>query len=175
TWHSKSSKQIADCRVFTVREDVSVRDRDGSEAVFFTVENPNWVNVIALTAAREVVLIDQFRHGVKKTIIEIPGGMVDDGEDPLAAAKRELAEETGYTSDHWILLGKSYPNPAIQSNEIFHYLAIDCEKTSTVDFDDHESIVTEVIPLDEVRRMIAVGKISHSLVVAAFYYFGLRR
>jgi len=174
TWRRESSKQIADCRVFTVREDACLREGNGQQATFFVVESPTWVNVIALTQSREVVLIKQFRHGIETTIIEIPGGMVDPGEKPLDAAKRELVEETGYTSDSWTFLGKSHPNPAIQNNEIFHYLAIDCERTGNIHFDDHESITTDLVPLDGVRRMIADGKISHSLVVAAFYYLDHR-
>src|SRR5258708_6142978 len=171
TWQRKSSKRIADCRVFTVREDLCVRESDNRAGTFFVIENSDWVNVIALTAKSEVVLIEQFRHGVEDTIIEIPGGMVDPGEVPLDAAKRELAEETGYMSAKWTFLGKSRPNPAIQNNEIFHFLAMDCMATKPVHFDEHESIVTKLVQLDEVRHMIGAGAISHSLVVAAFYYF----
>jgi ADP-ribose pyrophosphatase len=174
TWHRKSSRQIADCRVFIVREDVCIRESDGRQATFYVIENSDWVNVIALTPENETVLIDQFRHGLEKTIFEIPGGMVDSNESPLEAAKRELAEETGYTSDKWILLGRSHPNPAIQNNEIFHYLAIDCQKTMAVNFDDHESISTMLYSLSDIREMIADGRISHSLVVAAFYYLSSR-
>lgn len=171
TWRRTASQQIADCRVFTVREDECVRTSDGRDGNFFVIENPNWVNVIALTADERVVLIEQFRHGVEKNILEIPGGMVDAGEDPGNAAKRELAEETGYTSSNWAFLGKSNPNPAIQNNEIFHFLARECVRTSEPRFDQHESIATRLVLVDEVRDLIIKGEIAHSLVIAAFYYF----
>lgn len=170
TWRRRSSDRVADCRVFAVRQDESVRTSDGRESAFFVIENPDWVNVIALTPDREVVLIEQFRHGIERTILEIPGGMVDDGEDPIVAAKRELVEETGYTSDNWRSLGKSHPNPAIQNNTIFHLLALDCVKTSATEFDEHESIVVKLELLRSVHDLIASGTIDHSLVVAAFYY-----
>ena len=97
---------------------------------FFVCENPDWVNIIALTKDKEVVLIEQFRHGTEEIILEIPGGMIDDDdEEPETAARRELLEETGFSADKFILFGKSHPNPAIQNNTIFHYLAFDCEKT----------------------------------------------
>jgi len=88
TWQRRSSKKVADCRVFTVREDDSVRASDGREGSFFVIESRDWVNVIAMTVDQRVVLIEQFRHGVEETILEIPGGMIDPGEDPLNAAKR---------------------------------------------------------------------------------------
>lgn len=173
TWRRVRSQHIADCRVFRVRSDECVRDDDGLQADFYVVENPDWVNVIALTEDDEVVLIEQFRHGVDSVVLEIPGGIVDPNESPEGAARRELIEETGYACGNLKLLGTSRPNPAIQNNTIFHYLAEDCVKTHEVRFDDHESIVGRTIPLTEVDQLIKIGKISHSLVVAAFHYLYL--
>jgi len=172
TWERLESRQIADCRVFRVREDISRRS-DGVRGTFYVLENPDWVNVIAVTKEDEVVLIEQFRHGTENVILEIPGGMVDENEGPEAAARRELLEETGYSSQNWILLGSSHPNPAIQNNSVYHYLALDCEKISEVSFDEHENIVTQLIPLSEVTKLIGDGRITHSLVVAAFYYLSI--
>jgi ADP-ribose diphosphatase len=173
TWQRRSSKKVADCRVFTVREDDSVRASDGREGRFFVIESRDWVNVIAMTVDQRVVLIEQFRHGVEEAILEIPGGMIDPGEDALNAAKRELAEETGYTSDDWTFLGKSRPNPAIQKNEIFHYLAAHSVQTLKTQFDEHESITTRLLSLDDVSKLIAAGEITHSLVIAAFYFLSV--
>ncbi len=152
-----------------------IRDSDGKSSDFFVIESPDWVNIIAINKADEVVLIEQFRHGTEEMELELPGGLVDDGEAAEEAAKRELLEETGYSSNRWTLLGKSHPNPALQNNTIFHFLAIDCEKTAETAFDQHESIVTKLVLLDKVMSLIRDGEISHSLVVAAFYYLSLMR
>lgn len=173
-WKRIASKKIADCRVFKVREDLSESAGDGKRATFFVVENPDWVNIIAVTKTDEVVLIEQFRHGAEAIVLEIPGGMVDENEKPETAARRELSEETGFSSDEFIYLGKSQPNPAIQDNWIFHYLALNCEKTQETNFDEHESVVTKTVSLDEIPKLIADGKIAHSLVLAAFYKMDLR-
>lgn len=169
TWKRIESKKIADCSVFNVREDSSERENDGKRGTFYVVENPDWVNIIALTKANEVVLIEQFRHGAEAIVAEIPGGMVDAGEAPDAAAQRELLEETGFTSNEFVCLGKSQPNPAIQNNWIHHYLALNCEKTGMTNFDEHESVVTRMVMLDEIPRLIESGQLAHSLVLAAFY------
>src|SRR5688572_21814479 len=142
SWSTVSSRQIADCRVFRVREDTSRRDSGGAGSTFFVIESPDWANILPVTTSGEVVLIEQFRHGVEKMVVEVPGGMVDEREEPAAAASRELIEETGYSAGRMIAIGKSFPNPATQNNTIHHFLALDCEKTSEVAFDDHESIVT---------------------------------
>ena len=171
TWKKNSSRQIADCRVFKVREDICERQNDRKEGTFFVVENPDWVNVIGLTKDEQVVLIEQFRHGTEEIILEIPGGMIDGDENPETAAKRELLEETGFTSPKFIYLGKSHPNPAIQNNLIYHFLAVDCEKTGETAFDEHESVITKMIPLKKIVNLIKEEKITHSLVLAAFYKF----
>jgi ADP-ribose pyrophosphatase len=169
-WKRISSKKIADCRVFSVREDLSERESDARRGTFFVVENPDWVNIIALTKENKVVLIEQFRHGMGEINLEIPGGMIDQNESPEKAARRELLEETGFSSDNFILLGKSRPNPAIQNNTIYHFLALDCEKTHDTAFDEHESVVTSLVSRPEIKNLILHGNITHSLVVAAFYF-----
>jgi len=172
-WKRQSSEEIADCRVFKVREDFCRRESDAAEHNFFVVESPDWVNIIALTEDNAIVLIEQFRHGTQEIILEIPGGMVDEGEQAEAAARRELLEETGYSSDEFIFLGKSRPNPAIQTNWIYHYLALDCEKTEETAFDEHESVATKLVPLAEIENLIKSGEITHSLAITGFYYFNL--
>lgn len=170
-WKRITSKEIADCRVFKVRQDFSQRSSDSAEHSFFVVENPDWVNVIALTKDEQVILIEQFRHGTEEIILEIPGGIIEEGEDPIIAAQRELVEETGFAAREIIPLGKSRPNPAIQNNWIYHFLALDCEKTQKTAFDEHENILTEFVALGEIEQLIENEKITHSLVLAAFYKF----
>jgi 8-oxo-dGTP pyrophosphatase MutT (NUDIX family) len=175
TWERISSKEIADCRVFKVREDLCERESDSKRSTFFVIESPDWVNIIAMTKDEEVVLIEQFRHGTEEIILEIPGGMIDENEDAETAARRELLEETGFSSDQFILLGKSSPNPAIQGNTLYHFLALNAEKTHETTFDEHESLVTKLVSLKEIKKLILKGKITHSLVLAAFAIFSLRR
>jgi len=172
-WQRVGSRQIADCRVFRVREDECRRTDGGSEARFFVLENPDWVNIIALTPRDEVVLIEQFRHGIGETILEIPGGLIDDGEDAADAARRELLEETGYSPDEIVLIGTSRPNPALQNNTIYHFLATGCIEAAETAFDEHESITTLLVPLGDVDTMMKSGRIAHSLVVTAFHYLYL--
>ncbi len=175
TWKILRSENVADCKIFNVRRDYSIRDSDGAEFPFYCLENPDWVNIIPITKTGEVVLIEQYRHGIEEITMEIPGGMVDNGEDARLAAMRELVEETGFVPQETILLGQSRPNPAIQNNWVYHYLAIDCEKHHEPAFDATESVLTTLIPFDDVQNLISNGKITHSLVIAAFYWLSRRK
>lgn len=168
-WKKISSKRIANCRAFGVLENETERVSDGERTSFFAIDIPDWANVIALTPSNEVVMIEQYRHGTETVALELPGGIIDENEDPETAARRELAEETGYTSEKWVKLGWTHPNPAIQGNVIHHFLALDSEKTADAELDEHEDIETMLVPESEIAGLVANGSIKHSLVLTALY------
>ena len=168
-WKKKASHQVADCRVFKLREDSYEDSVSAKEASFYVIENPDWVNIFALTEDEKIVLIEQFRFGTEEITLEIPGGMIDDNEEPAACAERELLEETGFSAKEIIYLGKSRPNPAIQTNWIYHFLAKNAAKTGETDFDEHENIRVKLADLSEMKNMIESEQITHSLVIAGFY------
>jgi len=141
---------------------------------FSVIECVDWVNVIALTADDRVVLVRQFRAGTAEVCLEIPGGMIDPGEDALAAARRELLEETGYDGGRWQLLGRVRPNPAIQNNTLHVALAEGVTPTGAQRLDGSEVIAVETAPLADIRGKLLAGEIDHALVVAAFGLYAFR-
>lgn len=168
-WKRVRSEQVADCRVFRVRRDVSINPRDQSEHDFYCLEAPDWINIIPLTDADEVVMIEQYRHGARSVTLEIPGGMIDEGETPRAAALRELLEETGYRAPEIIALGKARPNPAIQDNWIHLFLAPAVNYQHAPLCEGTEHTVVRLVPLRDVPALINDGTINHALVIVAFY------
>ena len=172
-WMRERSEQVADCRVFKVRRDHSADPRDGRVHDFYVIEAPDWINVIPLTDDGRVVLIEQYRHGTCEVSLEIPGGMVDEGESPRDAAARELLEETGYEASEVSLLGRTRPNPAIQDNWIHTFVARGVEYKCEPSNAGTEQTVVRLFPLEQIPSLIVEGKISHSLVVAGFHLLGL--
>lgn len=172
-WTRLSSEEVADCRVFKVRRDISADPRDGRAHDFYVIESPDWINVIPLTDDGQVVLIEQYRHGTGEISLEIPGGMVDAGESPADAAARELLEETGYEACEVALLGKTRPNPAIQNNWIHTFLARGVRYRHEPLNAGTEQTFVRLFPLERIHTLIAEGKITHSLVVTGFQLLGL--
>jgi 8-oxo-dGTP pyrophosphatase MutT (NUDIX family) len=138
------------------------------EAIVF--EFRSWANILAVTKDREAVLIKQYRHGVQDVLWEIPGGIVEDDENPAEGVKRELLEETGYKASEIIQVGKFYPNPALQTNTMYCFLALDAEKAGEQRLEDGEQIEVHLVSLDEVLAMAKRGEFSHALQVAVLFY-----
>ena len=172
-WERVASEQVADCRVFQVRRARSLNPRGGGEHDFYCIEAADWINIIPLTAQDEVVMIEQYRHGSEEITLEIPGGMIDAGERAEVAAPRELLEETGYRASEVLLLGRTRPNPAIQNNWLYSFLARDCQFEQEPVFDSSEWTVMRLVPLASIPALIAEGAITHALVVAAFHWLSL--
>jgi 8-oxo-dGTP pyrophosphatase MutT (NUDIX family) len=174
-WRRERSERVADCRVFKVRRDFSADPRGRGEHDFYVIEAPDWINVIPLTADDRVVMIEQYRFGTDEVTLEIPGGMVDEGETPREAAAREMLEETGFAAGEVIELGRTRPNPAIQNNWIHTFLARGAEFRHDPVFDGTEHTVVRLVPLARIPSLIADGTITHSLVVVGFHWLSLLR
>lgn len=129
-----------------------------------------WASVLALTKKQEVVLVKQYRHGAQNVVWEFPGGVVEDGEDPLDGVRRELLEETGFTTSKIIEVGNFYANPALQTNLMYGYLAYDAEKTDVQKFDEFEDIEVHLVPLDELIAMTKRGEFLSGLQVAVLFH-----
>ena len=151
----------------TVRFDTVRNPRTAKEIRAVVLDSPDWVNVVALTPERRLVVVRQYRFGIGNVTTEVPGGLIDTGESHADAAVRELREETGYTTETWTYLGASEPNPAVYSNLLHHWLAEDVKATHPLELDDGEDIVVDTMALDEVRGAVQSGAIRHSLVIAA--------
>jgi ADP-ribose pyrophosphatase len=173
-WKKTRSEPRGDFRIFTIRADQVISPRTGKEHEVFVLDSVNWVNVIAITPKNELVMVEQYRHGSDTVELEIPGGMMDavDGS-PEATAARELTEETGYVGENARLIGEIFPNPAIMSNSCYTVLIENCRCVDKVKLDNGEDLLTRLVPVADLPRLVAGGKIKHSLVVVGLYYFEL--
>ncbi|HEY3806352.1 MAG TPA: NUDIX hydrolase [Kofleriaceae bacterium] len=174
-WRLGARIPAHDYRVFSTAFVDGEHPRTGAHKQFSLIDAVDWVNVIALTPERRVVLIRQFRVGANSICLEIPGGMVDAGESPEVAAARELAEETGYTSSRWQRLGDVSPNPAIMTNRLHSFLALDAVQTQAQHLEGSEVIDVELATLADCHAAIRDGRIDHALVIVAFAHLAFRQ
>jgi len=170
-WIWIESALLYSCRIFDLRKERYRSPRTGREHDFFLLHSGDWVNVIPLTSDEKIVMVRQYRMGTKAFSLEIPGGMVDAGDTPEGAARRELLEETGYAGEDPVLLGVVHPNPAIHTNRCYTYLIENVRYQTAPRQDATEDIEVQRVALAEIPSLIRDGKITHSLVITAFYWF----
>lgn len=169
-WETLDEGTVIKRGIFGFREVVRRSPRTGRDGRYQILHLDSWVNVIALTPEGDVVLIEQYRHGTDHVTLEIPGGLIEPGEDPARAAERELLEETGFAGESVELLGIVEPNPAFQDNQCSTYLVRGARRVAEPELDEGEDIAVVTLSRSRVRELLRDGGIRHSLVVAAFFW-----
>jgi 8-oxo-dGTP pyrophosphatase MutT (NUDIX family) len=175
-WQKLGSKPVGDFRIFTVRSDEKISPRTAEKHDFYIIDCVDWVNVLALTPDQQLVMVEQYRHGSNTIELEIPGGIMDAKDSSaVETGVRELREETGYEGEKARVLGSVFANPAIMSNRSHVVLVENCAPRHPVQFDGGEDLVTRLVPVAEVKQLVARSEIRHPLVIVALYYLDLWR
>ena len=138
---------------------------------YYVLEYPDWVNVIAITKDGQFVMERQYRHAARKISLELPCGVMEEGETPLEAAQRELLEETGFGGGQWKKLMELSPNPSAMSNMTHCFLAIGVEKIAEQHLDETEELSVLFMTKEEVKRMLKENQICQALMVAPLYKY----
>ena len=170
SWRRIDEKVIADYRIFQITEETYARPDGAGQFGFYVMLSVDWVNVVPVTPEGKVVLIRQWRAGSDEVAIEVPGGMVDPGEDPQHSAARELEEETGYRCETVVRTGKLRPNPAIQRNFLHTFVAFGARPVGLLHLEEREDISSFEATWDEVDEMIRTGAIDHALVINSLLF-----
>ena len=148
---------------------------DGRMGTFTLLECSDWVNVVALTQTEAgelaLLMVRQYRFGGQQVALEFPGGVIEEGEDTLAAAKRELLEETGYRAETWVKLGDINPNPSFMVNRTHTWLARDLSLPGIQNLDENEIIDVHVIPLAELMAGKHPDFEVNAIMLASWYWF----
>ncbi len=166
-WERLHSETLLKTPYFALRSE-SLRLPDGAvKDPYYVLERPDAAIVFPVTEAGEVVLVRQYRPPVERMELGLPAGLVENGEEPEAAARRELLEETGYGGGEWRPLGAVASSPSLKDNWAYLYLALGVEEKSRPDPDEHERLKIERVPVDEMFGRVASGEIFSSSGVAA--------
>jgi ADP-ribose pyrophosphatase len=169
-WKLVTQRDVADLRILTARQLEVQAPHTGHIYPRAVLQVPDWVNVVAFTSNDEALLVRQFRFGTWANTLEIPGGILEAGEVPQLAAARELEEETGFRAGQVTPLGTSHPNPALQNNTLFTFLATGCHQVHQGQPDEGEDVEVVRVPRAQLKRLVLDGTITHSLVLAALLF-----
>lgn len=154
-WKVLESKYAYRDRWLALRSDTVELPNGRVLSPFHVIEQPDWVTAVALTRDGNIVLVEEYRHGIRRTVVELPSGIHDKPEDPIAAMQRELLEETGFAADEWHPLGAFFANAPRLDNTVHCFVALDARKVAEPHLDEGEVIVTHEVPfttfLDEAR------------------------
>ena len=176
-WKILSSEYLVRRPWLTARRDVAELPDGRVNHEYYVLEYPDWVNIIAITKDGRMVLERQYRHALGKTCYELPCGVIEEGETPLEAAKRELLEETGHAGGEWTEWMTLSPNPATSTNLAHSFFAVGVEKVSGQHLDATEDIDVFLLDQDYVRELLENNQILQALMAAPLwkYFYGKDR
>lgn len=170
-WKILSSEYLFNDLWFKVRKDICESPSGKIINPYYVYEFPEWATAFAMTEDNKVIIVKQYRHPIGEVIVELPGGCVDDTDkDFQTAIARELLEETGYTFSSYESLGKISSNPSTNTNWMHMFLATGGKKVSEQKLDHNEEIIVELIPIEELKKLVRDNKIVQSMHITCILY-----
>lgn len=174
TWDILGRQTAYACPVFEIQKKQARSPRTGRIHEVQSIHIPAWIMVMAITADQQVVMVRQYRHGIEDVCLELPGGLVDPSDaSPLVAARRELLEETGYAVETLEQIGCCYPQPAVLANQGLFFLGQGATPVQAQTLDVAEDVEIVTVPLADIAGMVAQAKITHGMVLLAFFYYAV--
>jgi 8-oxo-dGTP pyrophosphatase MutT (NUDIX family) len=174
-WPEIERTQVADCRIFSLERSLACSPYDDKPYTFHRIVSVDWAQILPITGDDEAVLVRQYRHGSREVTLEMPGGLIDAGEDPATAALRECLEETGYRATEARPLGVVRPNPALFSNRLYTFYATGAVPERSVQNFGSENTEVVLVPVADLEELLLMGGIDHALVAGAIWrYLALR-
>jgi ADP-ribose pyrophosphatase len=170
-WPELERQSLFDCRIFSVECSRVKSPQDGHVHDFYRILSVDWVQIVPVTVKREIVMVRQYRHGSGEVTLEIPGGLVDSGEDARTAAVRECLEETGYRASEVHSLGSVNPNPALFANRLYSFVAESAEPVAPIRNEGAEQTALELVPEDQLPELLLSGRIDHALVATTLWRY----
>jgi ADP-ribose pyrophosphatase len=170
-WTRKERQVLQKTRILDFCEATDVSPYTDKAHQFVFIDSLSWVNLVPITEHNEIVMIRQYRHGSQCVTLEIPGGMVDAGEEPFKAAARECHEETGYVVKKPFSLGELNPNPALFNNSLHTFYGYICDYKPIINKSETEKTEVELVPIDRLRPLMLDATIDHALVCATLWRF----
>jgi len=169
-WKILSSEYLSRFPYFTARKDKCETPDGKIVEAYYVVELPTTVCAVAITEENEVLMVRQYRHPIKETLLEIPGGFIDEGETPEEAMRRELKEETGYEFSSVINVGRIAANPGVLDNFTYLFLAKGGIKTSEQHLDQNEELQVEKISIPALKELFLENKMMQALHNSCIFY-----
>lgn len=169
-WNILESKYIIKRPWATLRVDKLELPNGNIKDEYYVLEYPTWVNMVAITEDEKVLFVKQYRHGAQQIMVELPAGVVEEGEEPEIAAKRELLEETGYAFDSIEYICELFANPATSGNLTYTYLLKGGKKIQEQELDSSEDIEVVEMSIEEAKQFLFANKIGQALHTSALFY-----